>query len=147
MYCFITPAGGLNCVWQGFGLLPPPHPTPHPPHTQAIQAAWELSTRVFALPPERVWVSVYEQDDEAFALWRDMIGVPPERIKRMGAADNFWASGPTGRLGRKFGAEWGLEGGRGGRSAGGQRGGGIHALLLKGEGELLRVGGWLIGSP
>ncbi len=67
--------------------------------TQAIQYAWELSTQVFGLPPERVWVSVYEEDDEAYNLWRDVIGVPPERIKRMGAADNFWASGSTGILG------------------------------------------------
>ena len=41
-------------------------------------------------------MSVYEDDDEALAIWRDVIGVPVERIKRMGAADNFWASGPTG---------------------------------------------------
>ncbi len=53
---------------------------------------------MYRLPPERVWVSVYEEDDEAYALWRDVVGVPPERIKRMGAADNFWASGPTGGL-------------------------------------------------
>lgn len=66
---------------------------------QAVQWAWELSTKVFALPPERVWVSVFEDDDETFALWRDVVGVPPERIKRMGAADNFWASGPTGPCG------------------------------------------------
>ena len=39
---------------------------------------------------------MYEDDDEALAIWRDVIGVPVERIKRMGAADNFWASGPTG---------------------------------------------------
>ena len=54
---------------------------------------------MFGLPAERVWVSVYEQDEEAFAIWRDEIGVPAERIKRMGAADNFWASGPTGPCG------------------------------------------------
>jgi len=66
---------------------------------EAISYAWELSTKVFGLPPERVWVSVYEEDDEALAIWRDVIGVPPERIKRMGAADNFWASGPTGPCG------------------------------------------------
>ncbi len=64
---------------------------------QAIAYAWELSTKVYGLPVERVWVSVYEDDDEALAIWRDVIGVPVERIKRMGAADNFWASGPTGR--------------------------------------------------
>ena len=66
---------------------------------EAIAWAWELSTREFRLPPSRVWVSVYEEDDEAFALWRDGVGVPPARIKRMGAADNFWASGPTGPCG------------------------------------------------
>ena len=53
----------------------------------------------FGLPADRVWVSVYEDDEEAAALWRDVIGVPPERIKRMGAADNFWSSGPTGPCG------------------------------------------------
>ncbi len=51
---------------------------------------------MFQVPQERVWVSVYEEDDEAYALWRDVVGVPESRIKRMGAADNFWASGPTG---------------------------------------------------
>ncbi|KAJ9522153.1 hypothetical protein QJQ45_005132 [Haematococcus lacustris] len=65
----------------------------------AVQYAWELSTRVFGLPADRVWVSVYEEDEEAYGLWRDVVGVPAERIKRMGAADNFWASGPTGPCG------------------------------------------------
>ncbi len=51
-------------------------------------------------------MSVYEDDDEALALWRDHIGVPVERIRRMGAADNFWASGPTG-MRPGGGAEWG----------------------------------------
>ena len=54
--------------------------------------------QVYGLPVDRVWVSVYEEDDEALAIWRDEIGVPVERIKRMGAADNFWASGPTGEM-------------------------------------------------
>ncbi len=66
---------------------------------QAIAWGWELSTQVFNLPPERLVVSVFEEDDEAFALWRDKIGVPEARIKRMGADDNFWASGPTGPCG------------------------------------------------
>jgi hypothetical protein len=48
---------------------------------------------------ERVWISVYEEDDESLAIWRDVIGVAPERIQRMGAADNFWSSGPTGPCG------------------------------------------------
>jgi hypothetical protein len=52
---------------------------------------------VYGLPVERVWVSVYEEDEEALALWRDVVGVHPSRIRKMGAADNFWASGPTGR--------------------------------------------------
>ncbi len=42
---------------------------------------------------------MYEEDDEAERLWRDLVGIPPERVKRMGAADNFWASGPTGPCG------------------------------------------------
>ncbi|HAX79251.1 MAG TPA: alanine--tRNA ligase [Cyanobacteria bacterium UBA11372] len=66
---------------------------------QAIAWGWELSTQVFNLPPERLVVSVFEEDDEAFALWRDKIGVPEARIKRMGADDNFWASGATGPCG------------------------------------------------
>ena len=66
---------------------------------QAIAWAWELSTEVFKLPPERLVVSVFENDDEAFAIWRDQIGVSPHRIIRMGADDNFWTSGPTGPCG------------------------------------------------
>jgi alanyl-tRNA synthetase len=66
---------------------------------QAIAYAWELSTKVFKLPPEQVVVSVFEEDDEAFAIWRDQVGVPVTHIKRMGADDNFWVSGPTGPCG------------------------------------------------
>lgn len=66
---------------------------------QAIAWGWELSTQVFNLPPERLVVSVFEDDDEAYAIWRDKIGVPEARIKRMGADDNFWASGATGPCG------------------------------------------------
>ena len=66
---------------------------------QAIAWGWELSTEVFGLPPERLVVSVFEDDDEAYAIWRDNIGVPEARIKRMGADDNFWNSGPTGPCG------------------------------------------------
>ena len=55
------------------------------------------TVQVFHLPPERIWVSVYEKDDEAFALWRDQVKVPEDRIVRMGAADNFWAAGTTGK--------------------------------------------------
>ena len=64
---------------------------------QAIHWGWEISTQVFKLPPERLVVSVFEDDEEAFAIWRDKIGVNPLRIKRLGADDNFWVSGPTDR--------------------------------------------------
>lgn len=66
---------------------------------QAIAWAWELSTKVFGLPPERLVVSVYAEDDEAFAIWRDNIGIPSHRILRIGTDDNFWTMGPTGPCG------------------------------------------------
>ncbi|MEM1426288.1 MAG: alanine--tRNA ligase-related protein, partial [Cyanobacteria bacterium P01_H01_bin.130] len=69
---------------------------------EAIQWAWTLSTDPelgFGLDPANIAVSVFETDDEAFALWRDKIGVPEKRILRMGEEDNFWASGPTGPCG------------------------------------------------
>ncbi|MGB3401588.1 MAG: alanine--tRNA ligase [Microcoleaceae cyanobacterium] len=66
---------------------------------QAISWGWELSTEVFGLPPERLIVSVFKDDDEAFNIWRDNIGIPAHRIQRMGEADNFWKSGPTGPCG------------------------------------------------
>jgi alanyl-tRNA synthetase len=66
---------------------------------KAIAWAWELSTEVYGLPADRLVVSVFREDDEAFAIWRDQIGIPPHRIIRMGEADNFWNSGPTGPCG------------------------------------------------
>jgi alanyl-tRNA synthetase len=66
---------------------------------QAIAYAWELSTEVFKIDPKNIVVSVFEEDDEAFALWRDKVGVNPKRIIRMGEDDNFWVSGPTGPCG------------------------------------------------
>ncbi|MDI9636046.1 alanine--tRNA ligase [Geitlerinema splendidum] len=65
----------------------------------AIAYAWELSTKVFGLPPESLVVSVFREDDEAFAIWRDRIGIPAHRIQRMGEDDNFWVSGITGPCG------------------------------------------------
>ncbi len=62
---------------------------------QAIQWAWELSTTVFGISPKNLVVSVFREDDEAEAIWRDVVGVNPKRIIRMDEADNFWASGPT----------------------------------------------------
>ena len=66
---------------------------------QAIAWGWELSTQVFGFSPQNLVVSVFEDDDEAFAIWRDTIGVNEKRIKRMGADDNFWVSGITGPCG------------------------------------------------
>ncbi|MGB3510261.1 MAG: alanine--tRNA ligase [Microcoleaceae cyanobacterium] len=66
---------------------------------EAIAFAWELSTKTFGLPPDRLVVSVFREDDEAFAIWRDKIGIPAHRIQRMDEEDNFWASGPTGPCG------------------------------------------------
>src|SRR5579884_197834 len=64
----------------------------------AIDFAWEFVTEVLGLDGDRVWVTVHESDDEAEDLWRQRIGVPAERIQRMGA-DNFWEMGDTGPCG------------------------------------------------
>lgn len=61
---------------------------------EAITWAWEFMTEVMGLPVEKLWVSVYEEDDEALAIWRDEIGVPAEKIIPLGKADNFWEIGP-----------------------------------------------------
>ncbi|XP_059077358.1 alanine--tRNA ligase, chloroplastic/mitochondrial isoform X1 [Cryptomeria japonica] len=66
---------------------------------EAIIWAWELATKEFKLPAERLWISIFKDDDEAFRIWNDKVGVPEERIKRMGEEDNFWSSGPTGPCG------------------------------------------------
>lgn len=65
---------------------------------QAIEWAWEFLTKVLEIPSELLWPSVYEQDDEAYAIWRDKIGVPEEHIVRLGKEDNFWehGTGPCG---------------------------------------------------
>jgi alanyl-tRNA synthetase len=65
----------------------------------AIRFAWEFVTGELGIPRERLWVTVFETDDEAFELWRDVAGVPVERITRMGAKSNFWAMGDTGPCG------------------------------------------------
>ncbi|XP_047941748.1 alanine--tRNA ligase, chloroplastic/mitochondrial isoform X1 [Salvia hispanica] len=66
---------------------------------EAIKWAWELSTVEFGLPAENLWISVYEDDDETFAIWHDKMGVPANRIKKLGEEDNFWTSGATGPCG------------------------------------------------
>ena len=65
---------------------------------EAIPWAWEFLTETLEIPTDLLWPSVYEQDDEAYAIWRDKIGVPEEHIVKLGKADNFWehGSGPCG---------------------------------------------------
>ena len=72
----------------------------------AIAFAWELLTQVFKLSPERLWVTVYHTDEEAYDIWHDVVGVPAERIVRIGdnkgapyASDNFWQMADTGPCG------------------------------------------------
>jgi alanyl-tRNA synthetase len=65
----------------------------------AIRYSWELLTVEFGLPPDRLWVTVFEEDDEAEAIWVNEIGMPKERVTRIGAKDNFWQMGDTGPCG------------------------------------------------
>ncbi|MBY6205762.1 alanine--tRNA ligase [Halomonas denitrificans] len=65
----------------------------------AIRYAWTFLTENCGLPAERLWVTVFEDDDEAAELWLEDIGVDPERLSRIGAKDNFWAMGDTGPCG------------------------------------------------
>ena len=60
---------------------------------EAIAYAWELVTDIFKLTQDRLYVTVYEEDEEAFGIWTDEAGIPPERIFRLGKKDNFWAMG------------------------------------------------------
>ncbi len=66
---------------------------------EAIEWAWELTTQVFGLKPRNLVVSIFQEDDEAEDIWRNVVGVNPNRIIRMGEEDNFWSSGPTGPCG------------------------------------------------
>ena len=66
---------------------------------EAIQYCWELLTEKCGLPPERLWVTVFRDDDESAAIWLDELGVDPERFTRCGEKDNFWAMGDTGPCG------------------------------------------------
>jgi alanyl-tRNA synthetase len=66
---------------------------------QAIVHAWDLLTKVWKLPPERLVVTVYATDDEAFDLWKEVAGLPDERIIRIATSDNFWSMGDTGPCG------------------------------------------------
>ena len=79
---------------------------------EAIPWAWEFLTVDLEIPGDLLWPSVYEQDDEAYAIWRDKIGVPEEHIVKLGKADNFWehGSGPCGPCSEIYfdrGNKWG----------------------------------------
>ena len=79
---------------------------------EAIPWAWEFLTVDLEIPADLLWPSVYEQDDEAYAIWRDKIGVPEEHIVKLGKADNFWehGSGPCGPCSEIYfdrGLKWG----------------------------------------
>src|SRR5438034_2152781 len=71
----------------------------------AIQFAWELLTAVYKLPAEKLWATVYQTDDEAYDVWTKLIGLPPERVVRIGdkgqkyQSDNFWQMADTGPCG------------------------------------------------
>lgn len=66
---------------------------------EAILWGWEFFTEVIGLPQDKLYVSVYKDDDEAFNLWHTMVGLPEERIVRLGEEDNFWKVGPEGPCG------------------------------------------------
>ena len=79
---------------------------------EAIAWAWEFLTDTLEIPSDLLWPSVYEHDDEAYAIWRDKIGVPEEHIVKLGKADNFWehGSGPCGPCSEIYfdrGLKWG----------------------------------------
>src|SRR5690625_981417 len=95
---------------------------------QAIPMAWELLTtsaqgdpatglRGYGLDPERLWVTVYEHDDEAYEIWRDTVGLPEERIQRFDAEDNYWHThqpgpgGPCSEIYYDRGPSYGIAGG------------------------------------
>ncbi len=65
----------------------------------AIPMAWELLTKVYGIGAERLWVTIFQDDDEAYDIWRNAVGVSHDRIQRLGAKDNFWAMGETGPCG------------------------------------------------
>ncbi|MDQ6852107.1 MAG: alanine--tRNA ligase, partial [Actinomycetota bacterium] len=73
----------------------------------AIPWGWEFVTGVLGLDPDRLWVTVHETDDEAEAIWRDVVGLPPERIQRMGD-ENFWRMADTGPCGPSSEIFWDL---------------------------------------
>ncbi len=80
---------------------------------KACPWAWELSTEGWGMDPDRLWITIYETDDEAEEVWRDLVGVPADRILRLGKKDNYWSMGvagpcgPCSELHYDRGPEWG----------------------------------------
>jgi len=66
---------------------------------RAIEFAWDLLTNGYRLPADKLWASIYLDDDEAYELWRKVVGLPDQRIVRFGEKDNFWSMGDTGPCG------------------------------------------------
>ena len=66
---------------------------------EAIQFSWDFLTNVLKLPPEKLWITIYQKDSEAESIWLNQIGVDPARLSRCGEEDNFWAMGDTGPCG------------------------------------------------
>ncbi len=66
---------------------------------KAIEHAWDLLINHFHFKPEDLWITIYKDDDEAFNIWKDMMGIPAEKIVRLGEKDNFWQMGETGPCG------------------------------------------------
>ncbi len=73
---------------------------------EAMQFAWELLTRIYGLPEDRLAVTIYERDDESYDLWTKEIGVDPKRIARLGPKDNFWQMAETGPCGPNTEIHW-----------------------------------------
>ena len=61
--------------------------------TESLQWGWEFITKVLEMPEEKIWATIYQDDDEAFEIWKNVIGIPEERIVRLGKDDNFWEIG------------------------------------------------------
>ena len=66
---------------------------------EAVEFAWELCTEVYGLAPRQLYATVFEEDDEAYSLWKEHIGLAEDRVLRMGEKENFWAMGDTGPCG------------------------------------------------
>ncbi len=79
---------------------------------ESLQWGWEFCTEWLKMPKEKLWATIYENDDEAFEIWRDIIGMPEEKIVRLGKDDNFWEiglgpCGPCSEIYYDRGPEWG----------------------------------------